>query len=153
MPLGTRLGQVVGCGVAAVLSYALADDLPHVLVLEVGTGHLGGVEDRDRGEKDQVDERGVRGATDWRSRSASGVDLEPFQRCRSRARTAAEIDDIRFGLHRALRKIRHHLSRATPRSTGARAADSARLRVYWVGVRSRPGGRLRGVVSHGPAPM
>lgn len=54
---------------------------------------------------------------------------EPFQRCRSRVRTAAATDDIRFGLHRALRKIRHDFSRATPRSTGARAADSARLTV------------------------
>ena len=78
---------------------------------------------------------------------------ERFQRCRSRVRTAAAIDVIRFGLHRDLRKIRHDFSRAMPRSTGARAADSARLTVCWVGVRSRPGGRLRAVVTHGPAPM
>lgn len=78
---------------------------------------------------------------------------EVFQRCRSRVSTAAEIDDIRFGLHRDLRKIRQDFSRATPRSTGARAVASARLMVCWVGVRSRPGGRLRGVVTHGPAPI
>lgn len=78
---------------------------------------------------------------------------ELFQRCRSRVRIAAAIDDIRFGLHRDLRKIRHDFSRAMPRSTGARAADSARLTVCWVGVRSRPGGRLRAVVTQGPAPM
>ena len=70
---------------------------------------------------------------------------ELFQRCRSRVRTAAAIDVIRFGLHRDLRKMRQDFSRATPRSTGARAADSARLAVCWVGVSSRPGGRLRSV--------
>lgn len=37
---------------------------------------------------------------------------------------AAVIDDIRFGLHLDPRKIRQDFSRATPRSTGARAADS-----------------------------
>lgn len=78
---------------------------------------------------------------------------EVIQRCRSRGRTAAAIDVIRFRLHRALRKIRHDFSRATPRSIGARAADSARLTVCCVGVRSRPDGRLRAVVTHGPAPM
>jgi hypothetical protein len=57
---------------------------------------------------------------------------EPFQRCRSRVRTAWAIDDIRFVLHRDLRKIRHDLSRATPPSTGARAVDSARLTVCCV---------------------
>jgi hypothetical protein len=67
---------------------------------------------------------------------------ELFQHCRSRVRTAAEIDDIRFGLQWDLRKIRHDFSRATPRSTGTRAVDSAWLTVCWVGVRSRPGGRL-----------
>jgi hypothetical protein len=77
--------------------------------------------------------------------------IERFQRSRSRVRTAAAIDDIRFGLQRALRMIRQDFSRATPRSTGARAADSARLTVCRVGVRPRPSGRLRGVVTHGPA--
>ncbi len=77
---------------------------------------------------------------------------ELFQRCRSRVRTARAIADIRFGLHRALRKIRQDFRRATPRSTGARAAESARLTVRWVGDRSPPGGRLTGVVTHGPAP-
>jgi len=76
-----------------------------------------------------------------------------IRRCRSRVRMDAAIDDIRFGTHRDLRKIRHDLSRATPRSTGARAGDSARLTVCWVGARSRPGGRPSGVVTHGPAPM
>lgn len=38
---------------------------------------------------------------------------------------------------------------ATP--TGVRAADGARLAVCWVGVESRPGGRPRTVVTHGPA--
>lgn len=65
----------------------------------------------------------------------------------------AEMDDIRLGLHRDLRKIRHDFSRVTPRSTDALATDSARLTVCWVGVRSRPGGRLRGVVTQGLAPM
>jgi SAM-dependent methyltransferase len=92
----------------------------------------------------------------WSSPSSTptctATDREPFQRCRSRVRMAAAIDDMRFGLHRALRKIRQDFSRATPRSTEARAADSARLTVCCVGVRSRPGGRLRGVVTHGPAP-
>lgn len=37
------------------------------------------------------------------------------------------MHDIRFGLHWDLRKIRHDFSRATPRSTGTRAVDSARL--------------------------
>ncbi|ARZ71945.1 transposase [Streptomyces albireticuli] len=77
---------------------------------------------------------------------------EPFQRCRSRVRTAAAIADIRFGLYRALRKIRQDFRRATPRSTGARAAESVRLTVCWVGDRSPPGGRRTGVVTHGPAP-
>ncbi len=63
-------------------------------------------------------------ALPWK-RSGSG----PFQRCRSRVRTSAAIDVIRFRLHRAPRKIRQDFSRATPRSTGARAADSARLTV------------------------
>ncbi|GAA2532224.1 hypothetical protein GCM10010423_29820 [Streptomyces levis] len=58
-------------------------------------------------------------------------------------RTAAAIDDIHLGLHRSLRKIRHDFSRATARSTGARAAGGARLMVCWVGVRSPPGGLLR----------
>ena len=74
-----------------------------------------------------------------------------FQRCRSRVRTAEVIDDIRFGLHRALQQI-EDFRRATPRSTGARAAESARLTVRWVGDNSRPDGRLTGVVTHGLAP-
>jgi hypothetical protein len=77
------------------------------------------------------------------SSAVSSPQSEVFQRCRSRVRTAAAIDVIRFGLRRTLRKIRHDFSRATPRSTGARAADSARLTVRCVGMRSRPGGRLR----------
>lgn len=74
------------------------------------------------------------------------------QRCRPRVRTAEAIDVIRFGLHRALRKIRKDCRWDYPRSAGARAAESARLMVRWVGVRSWPGGRLRDVVTHGPAP-
>ena len=35
------------------------------------------------------------------------------------------MDVIRFGLHGALRKIHQDFSRATPRSTGARAAGSS----------------------------
>ncbi|MBP5936730.1 hypothetical protein F3K43_12570 [Streptomyces sp. LBUM 1476] len=35
---------------------------------------------------------------------------------------------MRLGLHRDLKKIRQDFSLATPRSTGARAAASARLR-------------------------
>jgi hypothetical protein len=58
------------------------------------------------------------------------------------------IDVIQFRLHRDLRKMRQDSRRATPRSTGARAADSARLTACWVGVSSRPGGRLRGAVTH-----
>lgn len=62
------------------------------------------------------------------SPSSGDADLRERQRseqlnCLSRVRTVLAIDDIRFGLHRALRKIRHAFSRATPRSTGARAAD------------------------------
>lgn len=45
----------------------------------------------------------------------------------------AEIDDIRFGLIRALRKMRQDFSSAIPRSTGAGVADSARLTVCLVG--------------------
>lgn len=54
------------------------------------------------------------------------LDIEPFQRCRSRVRMAAAIDDIRFGLHRALRKIRQDFSRATPRSAGVSVPRTAR---------------------------
>lgn len=86
-----------------------------------------------------------------RGRRLLGIEL--FQRCRSRVRTAAAIDDIRFGLQRAWWKIRQDFRRATPRSTGARVAESARLRVRWVGDRSRRGGRLAGVVTQGPAPV
>lgn len=63
------------------------------------------------------------------------------------------MDDMRFGLHRALRKTRQDLSRATPRSTSDRATDSARLTVRWVGDSSAPGARLAGVVTQEPAPM
>jgi hypothetical protein len=37
-------------------------------------------------------------------------------------------------------------------STGAHAAESARMAVCRVGVKPRPGRRLRGVVTHGPTP-
>lgn len=60
---------------------------------------------------------------------------ELLQRCRSRVRTALAIDVMRFGLHRDLRKIRQDFRRATPRSTGARAAARARLTVFSVRVR------------------
>ena len=43
---------------------------------------------------------------------------------------------MRLGLQRDLRKIRRDFRRATPRSTGARAAARARLRVLSVGVSS-----------------
>lgn len=52
---------------------------------------------------------------------------------------ALAIDVMRLGLHRDLRKMRQVLRCATPRSTGARAADSARLRVFSVGVSSCKG--------------
>ncbi|GLX48796.1 hypothetical protein Shyhy01_17460 [Streptomyces hygroscopicus subsp. hygroscopicus] len=42
---------------------------------------------------------------------------------------------MRLGPQRALRKIRQDFRLATLRSTGARAADSARLIVRWVGLR------------------
>lgn len=95
-------------------------------------------------------------AARWHPGSAADIVtslIEVFQRCRSRVRTAAAIDVIRFGLHRALRKIRQDFRRATPLSTGARALDSARLTVCWVSVSSPPAGRLAGVVTHAPAPM
>lgn len=65
---------------------------------------------------------------------------------------ALAIDVMRLGLQRALRKIRQDFRRATPRSTGARAAARDRLRVFYVVVSSRRGLRLMPVVSHGPAP-
>jgi hypothetical protein len=77
---------------------------------------------------------------------------ELLQRCRSRVRTALAIDVMRLGLHRDRRKIRQDFSRAMPRSTGARAAARARLRVFSVGVSSCRGLRLMPVVSQGPAP-
>ena len=64
---------------------------------------------------------------------------------------AAAIDVRRFGLHRARRKIRQDFSRAMLRSTGARAADRARLTVRRVGASSPRGGRPSGVVAQGPA--
>lgn len=60
---------------------------------------------------------------------------------------------IRLGLQRARRRICQDLSRAMLRSTGARAADRARLIICWVVVRSWPGSRLMGVVTQGPALM
>ncbi|MGX1471289.1 UNVERIFIED_CONTAM: hypothetical protein RKD50_000097 [Streptomyces canus] len=60
---------------------------------------------------------------------------------------------MRLGLQRALRKARQDFSLATLRSTGARAADRARLIVRWVAVRSWWGRRLIGVVTQEPAPM
>jgi hypothetical protein len=60
---------------------------------------------------------------------------------------------MRLGLQRALRKTRQDFSLATLRSTGARAADRARLIVRSVAVRSWCGRRLIGVVTHEPAPM
>ncbi len=65
---------------------------------------------------------------------------------------ALAIDVMRFGLHRDLRKIRQDSKRATPRSTGARAAARARLTVFSVGVSSCRGLRLLPVVSQGPPP-
>ncbi|GHF27992.1 hypothetical protein GCM10018772_62070 [Streptomyces fumanus] len=56
----------------------------------------------------------------------SGIS-ERFQRWRSRVRMAAAIDVRRFGLQRALRKFRQDSDLATPRSTGAPAADDARF--------------------------
>jgi hypothetical protein len=93
------------------------------------------------------------GQRSWSRPTSRTRVTELFQRCRSRVRTAAAIDVIRFRLLRDLRKMCQDFSRAAPRSTGARAADSVRLTVCRVGVSSRPGGRLKGVVTHGPAPM
>lgn len=84
---------------------------------------------------------------------SEGDSNERFQRCLSRVRMALAIDVIRFGLHRDLLKIRQDLSRAIPRSTGARDVASARLTVRSVGVSCPPGGRLRPVVTQGPAPV
>lgn len=68
----------------------------------------------------------------WFSPASNTTELtEPFQHCRSRVRTAAAIDDIRFGLHRALRKMRQNFRHATSCSTGARAAENARM-LRWV---------------------
>ncbi|CAM5624498.1 hypothetical protein SVIOM74S_04160 [Streptomyces violarus] len=59
---------------------------------------------------------------------------------------------MRFGLHRDLRKMRQDFRRATPRSTGARAAAKARLTVFSVSVSSCRGLRLMAVVSQRPPP-
>lgn len=56
------------------------------------------------------------------------------------------------GLMRDPRKIRQDFSHAMPRSTGARAADRARLKVCSVTVSSPPGGRHSAVVPQSPAP-
>lgn len=66
---------------------------------------------------------------------------------------AAAMTVMRSGLQRARQKIRQDFSLATLRSTGARAADRARLIVRWVVVRSHPGSRLTGVDTQEPAPM
>ncbi|GHD79770.1 hypothetical protein GCM10010336_62370 [Streptomyces goshikiensis] len=60
---------------------------------------------------------------------------------------------MRLGLQRALLKMRQDLSRATLRSTGARAADRAPVIVCRLVVRSWFGSRLIGVVTQWPAPM
>lgn len=60
---------------------------------------------------------------------------------------------MRLGLQRARQKICQDFSLAMLRSTGARAADRARLIVCWVMVRSRFGSRLIGVVTQEPAPI
>lgn len=49
---------------------------------------------------------------------------ELSQRCRFRLSTAVVMDSIRCELHRTVRKMRQDFSRATPRFTGARAAES-----------------------------
>jgi hypothetical protein len=49
---------------------------------------------------------------------------------------ALVIDVMRLGLQQDLRKIRQDFRRATPRSTGARAAARARLTVFSVRVSS-----------------
>jgi hypothetical protein len=77
---------------------------------------------------------------------------EHFQRCLSRVRTALATDVMRLWLIRDLRKIRQDFSSAMPRSTGARDVASARLIVCCVGDSCPPGGRLRPVVTQGPAP-
>lgn len=77
---------------------------------------------------------------------------EPFQRCGSRVRMAAAMDDmIRAASSSA--EDAPDVKRAMPRSTGTRAAESARWTVRWVGDSSPPGGRLTGVVTQGPTPV
>jgi len=58
-----------------------------------------------------------------------------------------------WGLQRALRKTRQDFSPAALRSSGARAADGARLIVRWIGLGSWCGRRLIGVVTQESAPM
>ena len=62
---------------------------------------------------------------------------------------ALAIDVVRFVLHRDLRKMRQDLRRATPCSTGARAAAGARLRVFSAEVSFCGGLRLMPVITHG----
>lgn len=91
---------------------------------------------------------GVGNATD--GEGAALTVSEPFQRCRSKVRTALAIEVIRFGLQRACRKIRHVFSRVPPRSTRTRVRASA-WTVFWVWVSSWWGRRLMAEVSQGPA--
>lgn len=77
-----------------------------------------------------------------------------FARIRSRLRNGGQCafsalplqggdgaDAWRWGLMRDLWKICQSLSRAMPRSAGARAVDRVRFAVCWVGASSAPGGR------------
>lgn len=57
------------------------------------------------------------------------------------------IDVMRFGPQRDLRKVRQYFKRATPRSTGARAAAGARSTVFSAEVSPRRGLRSMPVVS------
>ena len=81
------------------------------------------------------------------------LSIELLRRCRSRVGMALEIDVMRLGLHRDLRKIRQDFRRAMPRSTGARAAARARFRVSSVRVSSCRGLCLIPVVAQGPLPL
>lgn len=64
-------------------------------------------------------------------------------------KTASAIDHMRLGLHRDLLKTRQDFRLATPRSTGARAAESARLTVRRVCC-DCPGGLGRGLLGLDP---
>jgi phosphoserine phosphatase len=87
--------------------------------------------------------------------NGSGVAIGPFLRAARGLHHGGRLSRLTTfdsGCHRALRKIRQGVRWAAPRSTGARAAESARLIPRLAGDNSWRGGRLTGVVTHGLAP-